>query len=428
MIVNAAGGPDPIQVCAGVQTIITIQDNSTWNCQNPTVYGALSAKPNTAPRNIEWLYGQDPSGTLTNTINGIVTIGGGLGNAPTTSGRISPLPYGPSSLSQTITIPASCEDGQYFRVYLKNWNVCNWLDAQYISTFIDILVTAPVAPSIGATTFCEGSVPATITATGSGGTLTWWTDAGCTLPAGGLANPLVHGKTEVGTYPFWVKETSASGCNGPATQVDLIINPLPTVNVGGAMAAICQGGTSSALRGSFGGGATSAVWSDGGAGGSFANNGGATPGTATYTAGAASGTPVTLTLTTAGGSCGTTFATKNITVNPNPTVNAGAAVAAICQGGTTVALNGSFGGGATSAIWSDGGAGGSFTNNGGATPATTTYTAGAASGTPVTLTLTTAGGLCGTTFASKLQTVNPNLTDCCHRSSNVYCWIGVYCN
>ena len=49
----------------------------------------------------------------------------------------------------------------------------------------------------------------------------------------------------------------------------------------------------------------------------------------------------------------------------------------ICQGGTTLALGGSFGGGATSAIWTDGGVGGSFANNGGLTPNTATYTAAA---------------------------------------------------
>ncbi len=204
--------------------------------------------------------------------------------------------------------------------------------------------------------------------------------------------------------------TSGGSCGTVFATKNLTVNPNPTVNAGAAVAAICQGGTTVALNGSFGGGATSAIWSDGGAGGSFTNNGGATPATTTYTAGAASGTPVTLTLTTAGGSCGTIFATKDITVNPNPTVNVGGAIAAICQGATSAALGGSFGGGATAAVWSDGGAGGTFANNGGATPGTATYTAGAASGTPVTLTLTTSGGSCGTVFATKNLTVNPNPT------------------
>ena len=149
-----------------------------------------------------------------------------------------------------------------------------------------------------------------------------------------------------------------------------------------------------------------AVWSDGGAGGTFANNGGGTPGTATYTASATAPATVTLTLTTTGGSCGTTSATKTSNSKSVPTVNAGGAIAAICQGGTTAALGGSFGGGATAAVWSDGGAGGSFTNNGGGTPGTTTYTALATAPATVTLRLTTSGGSCPATFATKTLTVN----------------------
>jgi PKD repeat protein len=196
------------------------------------------------------------------------------------------------------------------------------------------------------------------------------------------------------------------------------------------MAAICQGGTTAALGGSFGGGATSAVWSDGGAGGSFTNNGGATPNTTTYTAAAAAPASVTLTLTTAGGSCGTTSNSKILTVNPNPTVNVGGAVAAICQGGTTAGLGGSVGGGATGGTWSTP-AGGTF--NPTATTLNATWTPpGAYSGT-ATLTLTTSGGSCGTVSSNKTVLVNPTPTlsstltppDVCSNSAFTYTPTGV---
>jgi hypothetical protein len=166
--------------------------------------------------------------------------------------------------------------------------------------------------------------------------------------------------------------------------------------------AICQGGTSVALGGSYGGGATAAVWSA--PSGSFSNNTGSTPGTATYTATPGSTTPITLTLT-ATGTCPAVAATKTITVNPNPTVAVGGAMAAICQGTTSAALGGSFGGGATSAVWSSNG-GGSFTNNTGSTPGTATFTAAANSTTPIRLTLTTGGGSCLTTSNFKDIVVN----------------------
>ncbi len=180
----------------------------------------------------------------------------------------------------------------------------------------------------------------------------------------------------------------------------------PLINPGPALSDICQGGTSAALGGSFGGGATSAIWSA--PSGTFTNNSGSTPGTATYTAASNSTSPITLTLTTSGGSCGIISATKQIVVNPNPTVSAGGAIAAICQSGTSAALGGSFGGGATSAIWSA--PSGTFANNSGSTPCTATYTAASNSTSPITLTLTTSGGSCGTVTANKQIVVNTNPT------------------
>jgi PKD repeat protein len=112
------------------------------------------------------------------------------------------------------------------------------------------------------------------------------------------------------------------------------VNPLPTVSVGGALSAICQGGTTVALGGSFGGGATGAIWSDGLAGGTFANNDGTTPSTTTYTASSTYSSPVTLTLTSSGGSCGTAFDSKQLTVNPTPVITS-PLIETICSGEST---------------------------------------------------------------------------------------------
>ena len=85
-LVNNANGSSLIQVCAGTQTTITIRDNSIWNCKNPVVPGGLTAVPNLDPRNIEWLYGRDQGGAITNTITGAVDIAT-IGIAPRASGR-----------------------------------------------------------------------------------------------------------------------------------------------------------------------------------------------------------------------------------------------------------------------------------------------------------------------------------------------------
>lgn len=103
------------------------------------------------------------------------------------------------------------------------------------------------------------------------------------------------------------------------------------------------------------------------------------------------------------GSCNTTScASVQVTVNPNPTANAGSALAAICQGSTSAAMDGSVGGGATGGSWSGGAGTWTNANN----PATASYTASASESGTITLTLTTSGGSCGTTSVSKTIVVN----------------------
>ncbi len=280
-----------------------------------------------------------------------------------------------------------------------------------------ITVTSPtVSAGSGLAAICQGATTAALGGSyGGSATSAVWSDggAGGTFTNNGGTTPNTTTYTASATAPTSITltlTTSGGSCGTTSASKTLTVNPKPTVNAGGAITAICQGGTTSALGGSFGGGATAAVWSDGGAGGTFTNNTGTTPGTTTYGASATAPATVTLTLTTSGGSCGATSASKTLTINANPIVNAGSAVTAICQGGTTSALGGSFGGGATAAVWSDGGAGGTFTNNTGTTPGTTTYSASATAPATVTLTLTTSGGSCGITSASKTLTINANPT------------------
>ena len=77
------------------------------------------------------------------------------------------------------------------------------------------------------------------------------------------------------------------------------VNKLSTLNVGPALAAICQGTKSDPVRRNFGGAATSGTWSDGTIGGTFTPN--ANDVNATWTPPASYSGTATLTLTTAGG-------------------------------------------------------------------------------------------------------------------------------
>ncbi len=222
-IVNNADGTTAINVCAGTQSTITLRDNSTWNCQNPTVSGGLTAVPNNSTRNIEWQYGQDPTGVAFNTITGTVTIAT-LGPAPEASGRILPAPYGATSLSQAITIPATCQAGQYFRVYLEYWNQeCNWNDPEYIDTYIDIkVIAAPAAPTAPDRTICLGDVTTLNVTSTPVGTITWYANAGLTtvLGTGTSYTPTI---TTAGITYYYVTDQSTTGlmCMSPATKVTL---------------------------------------------------------------------------------------------------------------------------------------------------------------------------------------------------------------
>jgi gliding motility-associated-like protein len=227
-ITDNANGSSVIQVCEGTQTVITLRDNSTWNCQNPVLPGGLIPVPNSDPRQIEWLYGRDPSGNTYNTITGNVAIVT-LGIAPLTSGRISPFPYGPNSLSHEIIIPATARAGEYFRVYLKNWNKCNWADPDYVSTYVDIEVVAtPPSPTAPSSVVCIGEDKTLEVTSTPMGTITWYSDAALTTLLGtGLT--FVPSQTAAGTYNYYVTDREASGllCQSAPTTVSLTISPKP---------------------------------------------------------------------------------------------------------------------------------------------------------------------------------------------------------
>jgi hypothetical protein len=189
------------------------------------------------------------------------------------------------------------------------------------------------SPTINAsptpTNACQGN-PASFTASANGGaptpTVQWQEKVG----AGSFTN-ITNGGVYSGATTGTLNISNVTGKNGnqyqavftsagcPSATSDaatLTVNLLPTVDVGGAVASICQGGTTAGLGGSVGGSATGGTWSDGGAGGTFNPN--ATTLNATYTAAANAPATVTLTLTTSGGPCGTTSANKNLIVKAQP--------------------------------------------------------------------------------------------------------------
>jgi gliding motility-associated-like protein len=89
-----------------------------------------------------------------------------------------------------------------------------------VTVIVNPSPAAPVAASPAP--YCQGMPVADLTASGSGGTLNWYNSSTLSQLVG-TGSPFASGATA--TTSFWVTER-AGGCEGPATQVNLIINPL----------------------------------------------------------------------------------------------------------------------------------------------------------------------------------------------------------
>ncbi|ANE53219.1 hypothetical protein [Flavisolibacter tropicus] len=275
----------------------------------------------------------------------------------------------------------------------------------------------PTVSAGGPDVVCQSATPSAITLTGAsvGGSAT--TGAWSITSGGGTLS-----NTAQTNNPAGVTYTPAPGFSGIVTLTlttnapapcqaisgtrTITVNPLPTVSAGGPDV-VCQSATPSAITltgASVGGSATTGAWSITSGGGTLSNTAQTNnPAGVTYTPAPGFSGIVTLTLTTnAPAPCQAISGTRTITVNPLPTVSAGAAQT-ICSNGTAT-LNGSFAGGATSATWTTSGSG-TFSNN---TPSAV-YTPSAAdiSAGSVTLTYTTndPAGPCLAVSASTLLTI-----------------------
>ncbi len=103
--------------------------------------------------------------------------------------------------------------------------------------------TAPAAPVVTDATACFGQSITPLTAVGTN--LQWYGDTTLTtvLFAG---NPYNTGQTAVGTYTYYVTQTTF-GCEGPADSVTLTIYPTPVMPTTSGSASICFGQTNPAF-------------------------------------------------------------------------------------------------------------------------------------------------------------------------------------
>jgi gliding motility-associated-like protein len=243
---------------------------------------------------------------------------------------------------------------------------------------VNPLPSAPSASSPPA--YCSGDVIADLTASGTGGTLTWYSDAGLTTVAG-TGSPFSSGAS--GTTTFYVTET-AFGCQGIATPVTITVNPLPSAPSATSPGSYCQGATAADLTANGTGGIYT-WYSDAGLT-TVAGTG------SPFTSGATNTTTYYVTETVAG--CEGASNSVTITFNPAPPAPSASAPSAYCPGANVSNLT-AFGSGGMLTWYSDAGlnnqvgTGSSF--NSGATQTTTYYVTETAAGcesaaTPVTVT------------------------------------------
>ena len=309
----------------------------------------------------------------------------------------------PNSLSSIYTLPPGFTSGNITIRIISNQTTvdCPVVSDEMIITVLP-LPTANISVT-GANPICNGSTSnitftatpnttLTYTVSGVGGssTINIGSSGTATLTTAALNSNTIYTLTNVSysSTPTCIQTISESAT--------ITVNSAPTVN-SGSFNVVCQSLSPPPITlsgATLGGGATTGAWSITSGGGTLSNTAQtASPATVTYTPAANFTGTVTLTLTTnAPTACSPVSATRTITVNPTPTVNAGGPNT-VCQSASPSAITlagASVGGGATTGAWSITSGGGTLSSTlQTATPATVTYTPAANFSGTVTLTLTT---------------------------------------
>jgi hypothetical protein len=109
-------------------------------------------------------------------------------------------------------------------------------------------------------TYCDGDALNDLTATtGSGGTVTWYSDSLLTTVIG--TGSTLTPTNAIGTTYYYATET-AGGCESPADTVAITINPLPSAPSVNADATYCQGDAMTDLTATAGSGGSITWYSD----------------------------------------------------------------------------------------------------------------------------------------------------------------------
>ena len=206
-----------------------------------------------------------------------------------------------------------------YHVALVNASGCRSTTATAVTVNIN---TLPAAPNVTAASVCSGFT-ATLTATGSGGTLNWYGDASgnTSLGTGGsFTTPTLNQTTT-----YYVQETSSSGCRGSLAAVTATVSPLPSAPVG-TSTQVCAGANT--ILNGFGSGGTLS-WFNVATGGVALGTG------ASFNVGALSAGTYTFYVSENNGTCTSTRTPVSAIVNAAPS-SATASGTSVCSGDVAV--------------------------------------------------------------------------------------------
>jgi hypothetical protein len=271
-----------------------------------TLTGSATITVNQKPTVNAGAYGAVCEGSAAITLNG--TPGGGTFSGTGVSGNtFTPTTAGTFTITYSYTDPSTnCSNSATTTIT--------------VNPKPNLVITNPAAVCSPSTVNLTASA-VTAGSNLQSGTLSYWTDANATSA---LNSP--NAVTTSGTY--YIKVTTASNCTD-IKPVVVTVNQAATVSAGGNQT-ICSNSTAT-MAGSFGGGASSGVWSTSGSG-SFSNN----TSTAVYTPSGAdiNAGSVTLTYTTddPAGPCNAVNASMTLTIKKAVIITSQPSNTSVCAG------------------------------------------------------------------------------------------------
>ena len=141
--------------------------------------------------------------------------------------------------------------------YVVETNAATGVNSANVKTVIVTVNATPVAPTVAAGSVCSGK-RLLLSATGSGGTVHWYSDAAGLVSIGtGLTynTPVLSQTTS-----YYARETSAAGCVSPMKAATVSVYALPAAPTTAPSTAICMG--TSTMLSATGGNATTAWFSN----------------------------------------------------------------------------------------------------------------------------------------------------------------------